>query len=392
MSDESEDDRSNGSELKTTKPDCSLVTFSDGSYNGETGQSKDYACLRMALAQLPKGFCHRSDYAPYKESNKGTLAQRARQLGLECIALKILDGTTEISLRMIDNLVNPYVEDLKTVHKVEQAELGALVPISAADNYLPLMLIFTRKRIEPELMVMDNMLVASSVKNEKIEFSLETKERGNSKNASENSQKNIAEKSKYERYFNFKTSFSRIRSHQPLLYMLEGEINNGFDYNSIPLGVPTKVPISRMAGSSNNSSPSARCPPHPQWLASFTPLVITTLTSQAYMSCDNLEIDHICGVLNDAQLEVKERMQEAKKKVRDEDTSITKVYSDIFVQDLHYPMQPFERSSSVNKECLVGNLYYDSLIVKRYLPHEVIKKKGDDMVEQKSERSSGGEE
>nr|CAD7404774.1 unnamed protein product [Timema cristinae] len=59
-------------------------------------------------------------YAPYKESNKGTLAQRARQHGLECIALEILNGTTEISHRMIHNLVNPYVEDLKTVHKVEQ--------------------------------------------------------------------------------------------------------------------------------------------------------------------------------------------------------------------------------------------------------------------------------
>nr|CAD7437569.1 unnamed protein product [Timema bartmani] len=41
VSDESEDDKSNGSELKTTKPDSSPVTFSDSSDIGEIGRDQD---------------------------------------------------------------------------------------------------------------------------------------------------------------------------------------------------------------------------------------------------------------------------------------------------------------------------------------------------------------
>nr|CAD7594135.1 unnamed protein product [Timema genevievae] len=45
VSDESEDDRSNGPELRTTKPDSSPVTFSD-SYDGETGRDQNNPRIR----------------------------------------------------------------------------------------------------------------------------------------------------------------------------------------------------------------------------------------------------------------------------------------------------------------------------------------------------------
>ncbi|XP_050408059.1 S1 RNA-binding domain-containing protein 1 [Patella vulgata] len=69
-------------------------------------------------------------FAPFKPGHKGTLAERARKLGLEPMALKILDG------RSVDlsTLVNKNEKSLKTVGDVEKGIQHIIADIIAKDK------------------------------------------------------------------------------------------------------------------------------------------------------------------------------------------------------------------------------------------------------------------
>ncbi|KAG5880075.1 hypothetical protein JTB14_034706 [Gonioctena quinquepunctata] len=138
-------------------------------------------------------------FAPYKPEAKGTLAQRAKDLGLEKPALSLLHNTESVDLNYF---VNPSKKEIGTIGDVEKGVIHIIAHIISTDTE---MLAFLREF------------------RKSVYFTLETKKvqtKKKSKITSTDLKKSLGkthvDESKYENYFDFKGSVRNMKPHQVL--------------------------------------------------------------------------------------------------------------------------------------------------------------------------------
>lgn len=122
-------------------------------------------------------------YAPYKPSQKRTLVERAKELGLEQSALNILENTKSVN---VNHLINPEVEGLKNKEAVEKSLMHIIAHVICTNTET---LEFIRK-LKKEL----RMYLES--KKTKKEITLTDK--------------------KFENYFSYRAPIQYLKSHQTL--------------------------------------------------------------------------------------------------------------------------------------------------------------------------------
>ncbi|XP_055524195.1 uncharacterized protein YdcI [Wyeomyia smithii] len=149
-------------------------------------------------------------YAPFKPANKGSLADRAKALGLESYAEGILIGSLpEIN---IPELVKPDIEGLETVEKVEEG-IKHLMAYNFSKNTAVL------EEIRRIITKYDIMLSSSQVKSRPGRDKSEANNNGAAPGASGGvaALKRIPKKVdefKYEHYFSFSCATKYLRPHQ----------------------------------------------------------------------------------------------------------------------------------------------------------------------------------
>lgn len=84
--------------------------------------------FEYSLSIRPYGICQ---YAPYKTESKATLAERAKALGLEDVALKILGG--DASRPNLNDFVKKSVEGLESVDKVKEGIQHIIAQVFSKD-------------------------------------------------------------------------------------------------------------------------------------------------------------------------------------------------------------------------------------------------------------------
>ncbi|XP_023232992.1 S1 RNA-binding domain-containing protein 1-like [Centruroides sculpturatus] len=134
--------------------------------------------------------------APFKTGGKKTLAERARKLGLEESAVKLLNGDGSCSM-FIPNIMNPDIKGLTNKEEIKTGWQHIIADIIAKDRDV---LDTIRKICEPSTITLHSTKSAAAEKNDKKAF-VEGTETKNYK---------------FEIYFDFTCSAKNIKPHQVL--------------------------------------------------------------------------------------------------------------------------------------------------------------------------------
>ncbi|KAK3592935.1 hypothetical protein CHS0354_011735 [Potamilus streckersoni] len=145
-------------------------------------------------------------YVPFKPGNKGSLAERARALGLEPLALQYLEASPNINP---EQYINQQEKGLSTVSKIE---LG--VQHILAD------------KIHKEKEMMDLIRELAESADIKLESHQTSKSAGNDKDTEKSNSKNFkqSDSQKYQNYFDFSLPLQSVKPHQ-VLAINRGEEN-----------------------------------------------------------------------------------------------------------------------------------------------------------------------
>ncbi|XP_018326633.1 S1 RNA-binding domain-containing protein 1 isoform X2 [Agrilus planipennis] len=137
-------------------------------------------------------------YAPYKPGGKKTLVEKAKILGLEEPALKLLENTEPVSL---SKYINEEIKDLSTVEDVEKGVMHIIAHIMATDTEILDKL--RKMRLESYFLIETKKSIAKKSSSKDL------------KNTKLEAQQDDDEK-KYELYYDFQTSSNSIKPHQVL--------------------------------------------------------------------------------------------------------------------------------------------------------------------------------
>ncbi|PSN57378.1 hypothetical protein C0J52_02903 [Blattella germanica] len=149
-------------------------------------------------------------YSPYKPGSKRTLAERARQLGLEDPAVAVLVGTKFV---YIDQLLNPQKKGLEKLSDIELGIQHIIADIISKDKDV---LDFLRKVKEAANFLIESSkaraTTAKESKDSKKTVNAEPKKEADHKHHHDK----VDNESKFERYFKFSLPVKYIRPHQVL--------------------------------------------------------------------------------------------------------------------------------------------------------------------------------
>lgn len=166
-------------------------------------------------------------YAPYKPGSKRSLAERAREAGLESSAESILNNNTNIDL---NTLIQPSSEDYSTESGVKKGLQYIIADIIAKN---------TEAKEHLNSVCQSSYIMLESIKTKKAAPTASKKEPKTKKGKCENSKKSV-EEHKFQNYFEFKCSIKSIKPHQVLA------INRGEDNKILSVKVVLPENIKRL--------------------------------------------------------------------------------------------------------------------------------------------------
>ncbi|XP_069000462.1 S1 RNA-binding domain-containing protein 1 [Embiotoca jacksoni] len=143
-------------------------------------------------------------YSPYKKGSKLTKARRAKALGLEVVALALIESPHTLDLRA---WVKPGTEGLSSVEEVATGVEHILADMIAKD---PETLTYVKKLYENSFVTLQSSVSKSAQKEKGQEKSVKGQ---NKLGAEQNKNKDI---DKFQLYFDFTCNVQRIQPHQTL--------------------------------------------------------------------------------------------------------------------------------------------------------------------------------
>ncbi|XP_013404872.2 S1 RNA-binding domain-containing protein 1 isoform X2 [Lingula anatina] len=175
-------------------------------------------------------------YAPYKPGSKRSLAERARELGLEPLAMKVLQSPNTVDLNMF---VKAGQEGLSSVSEVEEGTKHIIADVIAKNKET---MDKMRDLCQHAYITLESTMSKSLTKKTKSKETTSTaagseKNIVEKKNEKTSKQDKKADAQKYEQYFDFKVPVKYAKPHQ-VLAMNRGEHQKIL---SVKVNIPEQV-------------------------------------------------------------------------------------------------------------------------------------------------------